>query len=521
VDVEETGSVMTRNNYNGQYSINGLVPFNPATSATFPVSDFMLFGGGNFEHNKVEGPNYSFFAQDAFKVKPSLTLNIGIRYDFNTMNTWYTHHYLIPAMAYNTVAQLTPLHNDYGDIGPRFGFAWTPFHDNGNTVLRGGVGVFYDEDKTAADYIALIDGVATVNGGAINLNATRPSLNPYCEGYVACTPLSPGTAAVVPAQEQQYVEEVLAYALTTYTIPNFSLGTYTFGGHSYVVPAPTLGPLGTGAAAPTSGGTNAVDPNFKTPGEVQISGGLAHQFTQALNISADYVYVKGFQQIIIRNSNISQQNTLVNPAFGSISSSGNGGFFSDKSLRVKVSYRDHRGDSAQLAYSLGWANDNSYNGFGINSHTINATDPFNYNVDYGPSANDARDILYTSGVIKLPLGFQLSPIFSFTSALPRTATTTAVPATCLAYYNQCYPTGYSKGSLRGADTILLNARFGKTFRLGERMSALVFIEGYNLANLSNYGTNFGNNVLSTATFNHPTALATNMRQLQIGGRFDF
>ena len=76
-------------------------------------------------------------------------------------------------------------------------------------------------------------------------------------------------------------------------------------------------------------------------------------------------------------------------------------------------------------------------------------------------------------------------------------------------------------SLRGADTILLNARFGKTFRLGERMSALVFIEGYNLANLSNYGTNFGNNVLSTATFNHPTALATNMRQLQIGGRFDF
>jgi hypothetical protein len=516
IDIEQTGSVRTRNNYNGQYSINGSIPFDPSVTTTFPTSDFMLFGGGNFEHNKTVGPDYSFFAEDTLKVKENLTLNIGIRYDFNTMNTWMTHHYILNAMKTNTVAQLNALNNDYSNLAPRFGFAWSPFRDNGKTVLRGGVGVFYDEDKTAADYIYLVDGIATVNGGAVNLNASRPSLNPYCLGYVSCA------SGAVPAQEQQYVEEVLAYALSTYTIPNFNLGTYTLGPTTYTVPVPTLGLAGTGGLAPTTGGTNAVDPNLKTPGEVQVSVGVGHDVNKNMNFAADYVYTKGFQQIIIRNTNISMQGLLVNPAFGSISSSGNNGMFTDKSLRVKISYLDQRGDGAQVAYALGWANDNSYNAFGINSHTINETDPFNYNVDYGPSTTDARHILNVSGTLEGPIGFQLAPIFSFTSPLAYSATTsqtTAVPG-CQVYYNQCYPVGYTKGSLRGADTVMLNSRLAKNFHLGEKKSIHAFFEGYNLLNRSNYGTNFQANVLSS-TFGQPTADATNKRQLQIGGRFDF
>jgi hypothetical protein len=526
VDIEETGSVKTRNNYNGQYSINGSKPFDPTNSATFPTSDFMLFGGGNYETNKVVGPMYSFFAQDSLKAAKNLTLNIGIRYDFNTMNTWLTNNYIIPAMKTNTVAELNPLNNDYSNIAPRFGFAWAPLKRSSSTVIRGGIGIFYDADKTAADYIYLIDGVVTANGGAINLNSTRPSLNPYCLGYVSCAPVAPATTATVPLQQQQWVNEVLAYALATYTIPTFNLGTYTFAGNTYNIPAPTFGPplvaggAGTGGLAPTTGGTNAVDPNLKNPGEMQASIGVGHDFTHSMTAAVDYVYVKGFQQIIIRNSNISQQGTLINPAFGSVSSSGNLGYFTDSSLRVKLSYRDHRGDSGQLAFTEARAYDNSYSSFGINSHTINATDPFNYGVDYGPSTGDAHHILNLAGVIEAPLGIEVDPIFYFTSALPYTATTTLTYAGCQSYYNQCYPPGYTKGSLRGANTVLLNARLAKVFKFGESKSLHVFVEGFNLPNHANYGTNYQANY-NSATFGQPIALTTNLRQLQLGGRFDF
>jgi hypothetical protein len=526
IDLEETGSVRTRNNYNGQYTITSLVPFNPNTPSTYPISDFELFGGGNYEHNKTVGPAYSFFAQDSLRAAKGLTLNIGIRYDFNTMNTWMNHHYIDPARAYNTVAQLNHLNNDYSDIAPRFGFAWTPFKGQPNTVVRGGLGVFYDQDKTAADYIYLIDGIATVNGGAFNLNATRPSLNPYCFGYTTCGPTTPGGPPVVPTQQAQWVEEVLAYSLANYTLPNFNLGTYTIGTNTYTIPVPTLGPpavpgaAGTGGPAPTTGGTNAVDSNLKNPGEIQTSIGIGHDFTHNFTAAVDYVYVKGIQQIIIRNSNISTSNTFLNPAYGSISSSGNGGYFTDSSLRVKIAYRDRRGNSAQIAYTEARANDNSYNNFGINSHTINATNPFNYSVDYGPSSGDAHHILNFAGVYEAPFGIEVDPIIYYTSALPYTATTTGTPAGCASYYNQCYPVGYSKDSLRGQDTLMVNARLAKHIKFGSEKALNLFMEGFNLPNRTNYGVNYQANVLSSS-FGKPTATSTNMRQFQIGGRFDF
>jgi hypothetical protein len=525
-DMEQTGSVRTRNNYNGQYVITGSNPFNPSTASTYPLSDFMIFGGGNFQSSKTVGPAFSFFAQDSVKVASNLTLNAGIRYDFNTMNTWMDSHYIHNALAINKVAELNHLNNDYGDIAPRFGFAWTPFRRSLTTVLRGGVGVFYDQEKTGPDYIYQIDGIQVVNGGAINLNATRPSLNPYCLGYVACLPTSPGGAAVVPTQQAQWVEEVLAWSLANYTIPNFNQGTYVVGTNTYTIPAPTLGPPtvaggpGTGGLAPTTGGTNSVDPNLKNPGQIQFSFGIAHDFSSRVTASADYVYNRGFQEIIIRNTNISTSNTLLNPSYGSISGVGNGGYFIDKALRVKVTYRDRRGDNLQGAYTEARAADNSYGGFGINSHTVNATDPFDYSVDYGPSSNDAHHILNAAAVTELPLGIELAPIFYFTGALPYTATTTATPSGCQAFYNQCYPTNYSKNSLRGRDTIMFNARLAKRIRFGENKALNVFLEGFNIPNRTNYGTNFQANVLSSA-FGKPTNIQTNMRQLQIGGRFDF
>jgi len=121
--------------------------------------------------------------------------------------------------------------------------------------------------------------------------------------------------------------------------------------------------------------------------------------------------------------------------------------------------------------------------------------------------------------------FNLAPVFAYTSALPYTATSSLqAPGSspdCPAYYTRCYPVGYSRDSLRGGNFLSLSARFSKAIKLGESRSITLFFEGYNLTNRFNLGTNFNTNVDSPATFRKPNGTSLPLRQLQLGGRFDF
>ena len=78
---------------------------------------------------------------DSWKVKPNFTLSYGLRYDRDTGRT--DSDISLPAInnfipgAGNAVRQ--PNHN----FAPQAGFAWDPKSD-GKTVIRGGVGIFYD-----------------------------------------------------------------------------------------------------------------------------------------------------------------------------------------------------------------------------------------------------------------------------------------------------------------------------------------------------------------------------------------
>jgi outer membrane receptor protein involved in Fe transport len=67
-------------------------------------------------------PNLGYYVQDEYKVTPALTLNLGLRYDLERLQTIQT--------------QKT-------NVSPRAGFAWSPFPSR-RTVFRGGYGLFYD-----------------------------------------------------------------------------------------------------------------------------------------------------------------------------------------------------------------------------------------------------------------------------------------------------------------------------------------------------------------------------------------
>jgi hypothetical protein len=90
--------------------------------------------------------------QDDFKVRPNLTVNIGLRYDyFAPVNERFDHQAnLVPGSGPDPLATATlkiggPLYpQDKNNFAPRLGFAWTPSKYLSKTVIRGGAGVAYN-----------------------------------------------------------------------------------------------------------------------------------------------------------------------------------------------------------------------------------------------------------------------------------------------------------------------------------------------------------------------------------------
>jgi Carboxypeptidase regulatory-like domain/TonB-dependent Receptor Plug Domain len=497
------GARELENDTDGAYGFSSTqtIPFNPTSSATFPNSYTVAYGTPAQSYRNADGWAIAIFIQDAWKINPNLTLNPGLRYDPDFANSNFKKY--IPAGA-------NPIDNDLAVLAPRLGFAWTPLKSK-QTVFRGGFGIFYDQNFTPErTAYAAKRSILTV---ADQFTANSVSLNPYCINNSAC-------ATSVPANLQTALKAVLAYALINTTLPNLNPagGAVTVGGTSYAVPGFT-------GTIPQGGDYN-IDQNIRIPGTLQATGGFQHSFNRGLLVAADYSYKHGFDQIEQRNVNINPNTLpavqLLNPNYTSFISYGNGGYYTSKSLLVNANYRDHRNDLLTGAYTLAWARDDSSTTQDFNIHSAGiSTDPFDYSVDDGPSLNDQRQHIVVSAVLNTKWGIYVDPIINYSTALPYTATTTSTTvAGCQPWYNQCYPAGYSKDSLRGRDTFTINTRIQKVFHLGKEKSITGLFEGYNVTNRTNIGTAFVTNV-SSATFGQPTGTAGPKRVLQLGGRFDF
>jgi Carboxypeptidase regulatory-like domain/TonB dependent receptor-like, beta-barrel len=112
------------NNRDGIFRFRTDAPFNPSDPSTYPYQ---------YEVNRID-PNQdlpnnliSFFVQDTWRFRRSLTFNLGVRYDLET-----------------AFKGLTGVPDDHNNVSPRLGVVWDPFTD-GRTAIRGGYGLYIDQ----------------------------------------------------------------------------------------------------------------------------------------------------------------------------------------------------------------------------------------------------------------------------------------------------------------------------------------------------------------------------------------
>jgi len=156
-------------------SLNNTVPFLPNVNGSFNYSSIarlvanqpnsLTLVGGKDTLVYKEKDQFYFF-QDDFKVRPNLTLNLGVRYEYtgqpiNLLNTLTVERESNPATALwlqslPLSARTVPfIPADKNNWAPRFGFSYSPhfgdgkwakllFGGNDETVIRGGYSIAYD-----------------------------------------------------------------------------------------------------------------------------------------------------------------------------------------------------------------------------------------------------------------------------------------------------------------------------------------------------------------------------------------
>ncbi len=103
------------------------------------VTNFQKGYGPFFLENRI--PEYNFYAEDNWRVRSNLTLNLGLRYEYVS----------VPREAEHRIDYVYG--DDKNNIEPRIGFAWTPdfkgqflskfFGEQGDSVIRGGYGIYH------------------------------------------------------------------------------------------------------------------------------------------------------------------------------------------------------------------------------------------------------------------------------------------------------------------------------------------------------------------------------------------
>ena len=209
------GGEFTRVNLNKLFPqvFNGQLFFTNTSDGNTDFQNFLLgspqfsFGGGGVYNHQYRQNNYAVFAQDDWRVRPSFTLNLGLRTEF--LGAWTdgdchignlessltysgTYPFVYPKCASSlnvTGLSGTAANSTFGNSvatgwGPRIGFAWDVLGHH-TTTVRGGYGIYYvREDVGVVDQLSFQAPILPIafGGGAPG------SLGTFFSGTLATNP---------------------------------------------------------------------------------------------------------------------------------------------------------------------------------------------------------------------------------------------------------------------------------------------------------------------------------------------
>jgi hypothetical protein len=140
---------------NGQLDLltRGSLTFTGALSGS-DISDLLLgyptFTLQSVAHNPItlRSQAYNLYFQDDWRIRPTLTVNLGVRYEYNVpaydpynrMSTLDLKTGQLVALGKNGFSR-SGIQSDYNNVAPRIGIAWSPVR---SFVVRAGYGIFYD-----------------------------------------------------------------------------------------------------------------------------------------------------------------------------------------------------------------------------------------------------------------------------------------------------------------------------------------------------------------------------------------
>jgi hypothetical protein len=201
-----TGNNIDRGFVSGNY--NGIGPNDTGSS----LANFLLgyspgfitrgFPGGPFLQSTKE---LAFFVQDDWKVSSDLTVNLGLRYDIFTAPTerFDAQANFNPATrALDVAGENAPggrdlANTDKNNFGPRMGFAYSGLKEDKTLIVRGGYGLLYTTDISAAQPLTANPGTGATsfNCNPINNPAGCPANFPFRYLFDAGVPNPLGVVA--------------------------------------------------------------------------------------------------------------------------------------------------------------------------------------------------------------------------------------------------------------------------------------------------------------------------------------
>jgi hypothetical protein len=357
--------------------VDSLANFYTGGSQDNCFCSFELVDSGNTQRTTYNN-GFSFFAQDDFRLRSNITVNLGLRWEY--FGPLSEKNNLLSNLATDGTLAMVGTHGldgiyerDLNNFAPRLGFAWNVFK---NTVVRAGYGVYYD-------YVPQHLQIANFTSSA----------------GVATNPIGP--KPVLPM--------------------NFNGSA--FNGTN---PDPTIPILTVNTDGPYS--IFATPRKFPSPYTQNWNLNVQQRFAENAAVEVGYVGSKGTRLIRLTDANEPNGDGVVpNPNFGAIDVLEPVSSSTYHALQTTLRIQNAYGISGFASYSWSKSLDDASDGIDFVPQVAFPQDPGNLKAEHGPSSFDTRhrftaainyDLPAWHAVGRFGSGWQLNWILSLQSGRP-------------------------------------------------------------------------------------------------------